>query len=115
MHLLNMKNYLLFIACFFTLMFASAQNPELYGMTYGGGAHQCGTIFKINTDGSDFQTVYSFDSLAGMNPYGTLLQASNGKMYGMTFYGGAYHYGTIFSFNPNNNIYTKLHDFNLTN
>src|ERR1041384_6788526 len=112
------KNYLAFITlsiAYFLNGFCIAQNPQLIGMTYGGGAHFCGTIFKMNDDGSGFQTIYSFDTLTGMNPYGTLLQASNGKLYGMTFQGGAHRYGSIFRFDPGDYIYTDLLDFNLTN
>ena len=93
--------------------FCVAQNIPLMGMTYGGGAHSCGTIFKMNGDGSGFQTVYSFDSLTGINPYGTLLQANDGKLYGMAYQGGAHHEGVIFSFDPVTYVYNDVFDFTI--
>ena len=33
----------------------------LYGMTFSGGANNDGTIFKVNTDGTGFQLLHSFD------------------------------------------------------
>jgi len=82
----------------------------LYGMTcYGGyyaGTYGWGTIFQINTDGTGYQVLYSFDRHVvgtgdGAYPYGSLT-LSGSTLYGMTSGGGAYgpHNGgdgTIFS------------------
>ena len=75
----------------------------LYGMTEEGGAGAYpgyGTIFKINTDGTGFQTLLSFDGTNGANPYGSLT-LSGGILYGMTEAGGAYGDGTVFALNVN--------------
>ncbi len=53
----------------------------LYGVTYDGGASSAGTIFKINHDGSGFTVLQSLPSNAGA-PYGALIEASDGKLYG---------------------------------
>ena len=42
---------------------------------------------------------------------GSLIQASDGKLYGMTSHGGSNGYGVIFSFDPSTSTYTKLKDF----
>jgi uncharacterized repeat protein (TIGR03803 family) len=40
------------------------------------------------------------------------MQASDGKLYGVTVWGGSYLYnGVIFSFDPSTSTYTKLKDF----
>ena len=39
------------------------------------------------------------------------MQASDGKLYGMTSQGGSSGYGVIFSFDPSSSTYTKLKDF----
>lgn len=44
----------------------------LYGMTISGGTNGLGCVFKINTDGSGFYFVVSFDS------GGVLMDASAG-------------------------------------
>jgi uncharacterized repeat protein (TIGR03803 family) len=97
---------------FVVLLICSISTAQTFvGMTYGGGAHSCGTIFQMTADGSNFHIVYSFDTLTGMNPYGSLLQASDGKLYGLTFQGGANHLGTIFSYDLLSHVYTDMYDF----
>jgi uncharacterized repeat protein (TIGR03803 family) len=73
---------------------------NFYGTTYGGGAYGKGTIFKI-TPGGTLTMLYSFCAQSGCsdgsNPIAGLVQASNGKLYGTTYGGGAYNDGTVFS------------------
>jgi uncharacterized repeat protein (TIGR03803 family) len=82
----------------------------LYGTTYHGGSSGNGTVFKINTDGSDFTTLYSFTALSsiyynynfynvnsdGANPEGGLILSGN-TLYGTAYDGGTNGYGTVFS------------------
>ena|SRR5208337_4042423 len=47
----------------------------LYGMTEYGGAYDCGTIFKVNTNGTGYEVLYSFAGDPdgdGAWPYGSL-------------------------------------------
>ncbi len=90
-----------------------ATNGKLYGMTgYGGIAGDNGTIFSYDISTSTFTKHVDFDGTTnGKRPYGNLVQASNGKMYGMTFLGGAADNGVLFSFNPVSNIYSKILEF----
>ena len=86
----------------------------LYGTTFAGGNSGSGTVFKINTDGTGFSTLYEFSATngagpntgAGTNsdgahPVGGLLYAG-GDLYGTASDGGALGLGTIFkiSFPP---------------
>jgi uncharacterized repeat protein (TIGR03803 family) len=73
-----------------------ATNGNLYGATSTGGTStncdfngglDCGTIFKVSTNGK-FSVVYDFDSTTGANPYVTLVQHTNGTLYGATAHGG---------------------------
>jgi uncharacterized repeat protein (TIGR03803 family) len=68
----------------------------LYGMTSEGGTNDCGTIFSMNTDGSGFQTLVSFDGTNGSFPCGGLT-VKDSMLYGMTSVGGAYNDGVIFA------------------
>lgn len=70
---------------------------DLYGMTSAGGANGKGTVFKITPAGVE-TVIYSFGSPAsdGTNPFGTLMQASDGNFYGLTSSGGANSEGTVF-------------------
>ena len=70
---------------------------NLYGTTEAGGAYGYGSVFKITTSGT-LTTLYSFSStIDGRNPQpSSLLQASDGYLYGTTYLGGDGNYGTIF-------------------
>ena len=88
---------------------------KLYGTTQNGGTHvNYGTVYRINTDGTKFKTLHSFAGSDGGNPYGRLIQASDGFLYGMTAFGGANGYGAIFKIDAAGTTFTKLHDFNTT-
>ncbi|MFM6983748.1 MAG: choice-of-anchor tandem repeat GloVer-containing protein [Chitinophagaceae bacterium] len=92
-----------------------ASNGKLYGMTSQGGSYNHGIIFEY-TPGSDSIIVkHHFDGANGRNPFGNLFQASNGKLYGMTYQGGATNDGVIFEYNPANDSFYKRHDFDGTN
>lgn len=73
-------------------------NSILYGMTFRGGSSGDGTVFAMNTDGSGFSLLHSFDSSIGdgRKPYGSL-EVSGTTLYGMTPYGGSNDAGTVFS------------------
>ena len=91
----------------------NANNGLMYGMTSEGGANNIGTIFSFDITTSTFAKLYDFNSATGQPNYGYLglMQASNGKLYGMTQMGGANNFGVIFSFDIGTNIYTDIHDF----
>jgi uncharacterized repeat protein (TIGR03803 family) len=92
-----------------------AIDGKLYGMTFKGGIDNAGIIFSYNVSSSIYTKLKDLDSANGGNPYGSLMQATDGKLYGMTSYGGSKTYGTIFSFDPASLLYTKLKDFDNTN
>ncbi|MFZ0795115.1 MAG: choice-of-anchor tandem repeat GloVer-containing protein [Candidatus Korobacteraceae bacterium] len=90
-----------------------ATDGNFYGTTAGGGTAPnctyaeitgCGTIFKITPAGV-LTTLYSFCAstcTAGALPFATLVQATNGNLYGTASGGGAndncyYGCGTVFS------------------
>ena len=68
-----------------------ATNGNFYGTTYEGGASNDGTVFKITPSGT-LTTLYSFCSQNGCTdgyaPYAGLVLATNGDLYGTTYYGG---------------------------
>jgi len=82
----------------------------LYGMTDVGGKNNVGTIFKIKTDGTGYDTLMSFGGKSG-NPEGSLI--SDGTyLYGMTSKGaGTYDAGNIFKIKPDGTGYTDIFDF----
>lgn len=75
-----------------------ASNGVLYGATFSGGAYDGGTIFSVNTDGSEFTVLRELgDSPAdARGPRCFLIEGSDGMLYGTTRYGGTKDAGTLF-------------------
>jgi uncharacterized repeat protein (TIGR03803 family) len=89
-----------------------ARDGALYGTTYWGGISNVGTIFKLDTNGSTYSTLYSFTNTPdGANPYGPLIQGRDGALYGTTYSGGASNSGSVFRLNTNGSSYSILHSF----
>jgi len=87
-----------------------ATDGNFYGMTYTGGTLGFGTIYKISPQGST-TTLYSFQGgNDGEYPYGSLIQANDGNLYGMTYNGGSNGSGTLFKCSLAGNE-TVLHSF----
>ncbi len=77
-----------------------ASNGKLYGMTYNGGINGTGVIFSYDLTSSTYTKLKDFDDINGATPFGSLIQASDGKLYGMTNAGGSRGLGVIFSYDP---------------
>ena len=60
----------------------------LYGTTYWGGSGGYGTVFKINTNGTEFTVLKEFSGPDGINPTAALT-ASGTTLYGTTWEGGS--------------------------
>jgi uncharacterized repeat protein (TIGR03803 family) len=87
-----------------------ASDGNFYGIAYGGGDYQFGTVFKITPSGA-LTTLHSFDRTYGRNPLGALIQAHDGNFYGTTTAGGAHDAGTIFQMTPAG-VLTSIYSFN---
>jgi uncharacterized repeat protein (TIGR03803 family) len=71
----------------------------LYGTTYGGGANNVGTVFKIKLLGKE-TVLHSFGASGdGKEPYAGLIKVK-GMLYGTTENGGANGDGTVYSLTP---------------
>ena len=90
-----------------------AANGDLYGTTAEGGASNNGTVFKITPSGT-LTVLYSFCSQSscvdGAGPGASLVQATNGDLYGTTQGGGASNDGTVFKITPSGTL-TTLYTF----
>ena len=82
-----------------------ASDDSFYGTTSGGGAGDLGSIFQLTPAGV-YTTVYSFPNngtvgfgTTGYQPRGTLLQTSDGNLYGTTTGGNISGVGTVFRLN----------------
>jgi uncharacterized repeat protein (TIGR03803 family) len=76
-----------------------ATDGNLYGAASQGGANDCGTIFKLTTQGT---LLWHYDfpcGIGGATPVASPLQANDGNFYGTTDRGGSSPYpgfGTIY-------------------
>ena len=93
-----------------------ATDGNFYGTALNGGVNGLnglGTVFKM-TPGGTVTALYSFCSQPnctdGDSPYGGLVQASDGNLYGTTYGGGANGDGTVFKITLGGTL-TTLHSF----
>lgn len=87
-------------------------NDVCYGMTNTGGSNNLGVIYKYSLTDIEYIVIHEFDGINGANPTGSLIQASNGKLYGLTTNGGEFDKGVVFEFDLSNNTFSKILDFN---
>lgn len=86
---------------------------KLYGAALGG-VNGTGTIWSYDLGTSTFNKLYDFDtSNDGLYPVGDLAWDS-GTMYGVTFQGGQYGWGTAWSFDTNTSAFTTLNAFDFS-
>ena len=84
---------------------------RLYGTTYAGGISNYGTVFSLNSDGTDFVVLKHFVLTDGANPYAKPV-LSGDTIYGTTYSGGSnLYYGTVFSLKTNGTGFTTLKHF----
>jgi uncharacterized repeat protein (TIGR03803 family) len=75
------------------------QQGNIFGVTATGGAHNFGTIFKLDTSGNE-KVLHSFgQEKQGVHPSGLILDAS-GNLCGTTYQSGKYNYGSVFEVVP---------------
>jgi uncharacterized repeat protein (TIGR03803 family) len=74
---------------------------NLYGTTFAGGLNGQGTVFELSPTGEE-KILYTFGSQAGdgNTPIGGLVLDTAGNLYGVTAYGGANGFGTVFEITP---------------
>lgn len=91
-----------------------ATNGNLYGTTFAGGVPNVGTFYQMTLAGA-LDILYVFSSIGdgGANPYGTLVQAANGNLYGTAAANGANADGTVFRITTSG-VLTTLHSFDGT-
>jgi uncharacterized repeat protein (TIGR03803 family) len=87
-----------------------ARDGNFYGVTSYGGAGAAGTVFEITPAGTE-TILHSFTGQPtdGGAPYGSLVQGSDGNLYGMTLVGGANNDGTVFKISAGTE--SLLHSF----
>lgn len=105
------NTFLTSIALFF--FYVSMSQPVFWGTTSKGAGG--GNVFKYSVAGNKLTTVVGWTD-NGRNPdvQSDLVEAENKKLYGVTRYGGAKGYGTVFVFDPVTNQHSAIHHFSKT-
>ena len=84
----------------------------LYGTASEGGSQGYGTVFRMNTDGSGFLVLKSFNlPQTGGYLHGELLQGTDGALYGTATQGGSGSNGTVFKLNTNGSGFAVIKSF----
>jgi uncharacterized repeat protein (TIGR03803 family) len=82
----------------------------LYGTTEVGSVGARGEVFALNTDGTGFTTLHSFDLSGGGSPVAGLILDGN-TLYGTTEFGGGSNKGSVFRLSADGTGFTNLHAF----
>jgi uncharacterized repeat protein (TIGR03803 family) len=89
---------------------ADGGNPEsdliqdtagnLYGTAFNGGSSDQGTVFMLDTSGTE-TVLHTFSGSDGGNPLAGVTRDAAGDLYGTTVYGGVYGNGTAWKLDAN--------------
>lgn len=85
---------------------------NLYGTTTLGGPDNKGTIFEFVSATKQLITLATFDGSNGGEPMGGVIIGADGNLYGTTYVGGAYDFGTVFKFDRTEGTIATLASFN---
>ncbi len=90
----------------------ASTNGFLYGTSPFGGSNGLGCVFKVARDGTGLTIVRHFSGPAdGRAPYGGVLEGKDGLIYGTTYGGGNYGFGTLFRMTNDGSGFTVMRHF----
>jgi uncharacterized repeat protein (TIGR03803 family) len=93
-----------------------ANDGNFYGMTYQGGNFGSGVLFQFNPNNSTLVKKIDFNgNNNGRNPFGSLMQASDNHLYGLTYQGGSSNLGLLFQYNISNDSFKIMVEFDGVN
>lgn len=91
-----------------------AQQDTVWGVNTTGGTYYLGTLFYMNSDGSNVHVVHNFGAPGDGTGLTTSLAQYKGVIYGMTAVGGSSGNGTIFSYDQVTATYAIVYNFDGT-
>ncbi|MDP2176554.1 MAG: T9SS type A sorting domain-containing protein [Bacteroidota bacterium] len=91
-------------------------NGSFYGLTYQGGAFGSGILFQFNPSNNVFTKKLDFDgNTNGRNPFGSLIQATDSFLYGLTYQGGSSNLGLLFQYDIQKDSFKSMVEFDGVN
>jgi uncharacterized repeat protein (TIGR03803 family) len=91
---------------------------NLFGTTYRGGNSGYGSVFELRRSGKGYSssvtTIASLGTPNGAAPLGGVVRDAAGNLYGTTYTGGAFGYGTVYTIRNGSSTITTLASFNNT-
>lgn len=88
-----------------------ANNGKLYGVTFQDGSLFGGVLYEYDYISNIYTKKHDFTDATGSFPEGQLIQASNGKLYGLAGFGGSFNSGVLYEYDLTTDTYTNLVDF----
>src|SRR5204862_1979438 len=87
---------------------------RLHGNSPSRRDHAAGAVFGLNKDGSGYRVLHHFNTSGGDGNYpeGGVIEASDGRLYGTTSFGGEFDSGVLFRIDRDGAGYSILHQFN---
>lgn len=89
-----------------------ASDRNLYGTTFWCGTFDGGTVYKITPDGA-FSVLHSFGGAGDLdtNPFGSLIQGTDGALYGAASDENSSQYGSVFKITTSG-VFSTVYRFN---
>ncbi len=90
--------------------FITGSDGRLYGVLPNAGNPANGVVFSLAADGTGFTVLHNFVNTDGSSPKGSLIEASNGYLYGTTMYGQSFT-GNIYRVKKDGTGFSVIHNF----
>lgn len=87
-----------------------ARNGNIYGTTTTGVNGQA-VIFELNPTTGAYAIAHRFEPVYQLSRLGPLTEGGDGRLYGLTNYGGPANLGTVYAFDPQSRAVTVIHSF----
>jgi uncharacterized repeat protein (TIGR03803 family) len=91
------------------------QSGNIYGTTQVAGAEGVGTVYELMKSGNGWseKVLHSFSGPDGEHPYDRVIFDGQGNLFGTTYDGGRYGFGTVFKLTPSGNgwVESTVYDF----
>ena len=91
-----------------------ASDGLLYGTAQSGGTGPAGgdgVVFRMDLAGSNFMVLHSFTDVDGSAPQGSLIEGTNGDLYGTALDGGTNENGVVFRMDKDGTNFSVVHYF----